>query len=830
MKRFYKYLTTMTVAVALLFTANCKKDERPGDGETGVILAGLIKDMASGNCAISVNLDGLYYGAIVQRAVTLGSGLITATDNLFDYTDYKEATGKDFGTDSATVLYKWSTLPYNERYDAFFTDGGTWNVEKRNAALKMAKGVLDALSAVGAGVSACKVLPPGSEPNIATVVATAKGYLTGDDLTNANIGAALLWQSYMAGVLKGVGDSLGMDDNPNSTLGSPASLFVTGGALATTTGITALAHTDVNTDPTKVSTLIGNIFAAPTAAGGCGGSIATAGLGVPTLTGGLIPCVALEGLLKFAAEAGKGSYTLNHWIDAPPSIANYATLTTDAEKGLAAVEAVGGFTGLGGSSATAYTCGSVTAGTPTIISSIASGGSTEKGSAAATGLYNVSLAVGARTAVGSGVLACARIPKTSCSFGAVTTPNKDADIASKKASYALITSGISPEKPSNCAQPDAEFSKGLAYSLIRGLKEGETVQMGPYTLSNPVNNGATSGFASNQILADKAYPKFGTLVDLGFDALMPMKDGTAAYSTDTSSTSANAFVGGGNLSVSLVPSCESLGLTTGYYPNATTRKELASVQENIYTFSANGAAASAYASAKLYAAGASVSGTLLNSSSNSYLVEMTLDVTCDGSGTKYATFSMGGTTAYVPYTMPAVCSTTASATLTGPTTAMTPSGYPTTPVRSYYQYTTRDGGYPSFSVTAAGTYKAWLLFSSTGGMGQSFVNPDGKLFATSNTFQQIACNNYLRRNTSIPSVVGGKLEEVDAASGDGGKTSTLSLCIYGNDSAKTAAKGILNTGLYATTVNSVVPTELSVQECSTDAKGAAAQFNGMTTK
>ncbi len=204
-------------------------------------------------------------------------------------------------------------------------------------------------------------------------------------------------------------------------------------------------------------------------------------------------------------------------------------------------------------------------------------------------------AVGLQSAVnGTAALACARIPRANCSVRALTTADQKTDI--KNATKVVNTLLGNPA----CPMPDAAFRRKAIELGLKGLKPGTKVNLatGVYeaksNISDYIQGTAFSLIgidSSTRILPEKAYPKFGSLVSLGFGNLMPINRTNEKYE----STSSN-FRFGRNLDAKLVTSCESLGLSVGPSPSVTelNRKDLTPTQEIAYALSPGGSAASLY--------------------------------------------------------------------------------------------------------------------------------------------------------------------------------------------------------------------------------------------
>lgn len=151
-----KYISKITVSMAIFagLTVNCHKSSDGNDGGAKILLMSQqIQSAASGACGISVNLDSLYQGSIVSRAVTGGQSKTTADADYFDKLDYDQAAGNAAATAdadwTAATGVTSTTINYNQRYDAFWTDKGTWTATTRKAALAAAKNYVDSAALLG---------------------------------------------------------------------------------------------------------------------------------------------------------------------------------------------------------------------------------------------------------------------------------------------------------------------------------------------------------------------------------------------------------------------------------------------------------------------------------------------------------------------------------------------------------------------------------------------------------------------------------------------------------------------------------------------------------
>lgn len=186
-------------------------------------------------------------------------------------------------------------------------------------------------------------------------------------------------------------------------------------------------------------------------------------------------------------------------------------------------------------------------------------------------------------ASGTAVLACARVPRSQCSLTGTTTANRAADITAQAAVYNAIQNNESCKKTN-------QINNTLLINLFRGDHTGSAITLSGGSFTNPTSNTDTASVGTRQsILGEKAYPKFGSLVALGFGQIMPLRESIdAVYSL-----SASNFSQGSNIGYKNIVSCESLNIRgTGITANGTT--PLTNTKEVAYALSTNGSAASAY--------------------------------------------------------------------------------------------------------------------------------------------------------------------------------------------------------------------------------------------
>lgn len=200
---------------------------------------------------------------------------------------------------------------------------------------------------------------------------------------------------------------------------------------------------------------------------------------------------------------------------------------------------------------------------------------------------------------GSAILACGRIPRANCSVGGLSTENRAADI-----NNAVNVANLLLNTPA-CRKSTALVENQLMNAALRGISSPVTLQNGLFTPSantfgsnvsfSSADSNPTAGapnythLEGNTILAEKAYPKIGALVSLGFGAIMPARSGSTPWAL-----SGSEYTRGANISTSVVESCESIGLPGNGFV-ATGTNPLTPVKEVIYALSPQNTAASIYA-------------------------------------------------------------------------------------------------------------------------------------------------------------------------------------------------------------------------------------------
>ncbi len=232
------------------------------------------------------------------------------------------------------------------------------------------------------------------------------------------------------------------------------------------------------------------------------------------------------------------------------------------------------------------------------------------GSAQTVSLYNARLAYTS----GLALMACARIPRSSCSTSALVTTTRDADVASLVATYQTINA--TPE----CRKPSTGLLASVLSTGATGLPKettflgaNTTIDLGggriyQNTAAVGGSEGSLTGLSSTGLLAARAYPKSGALLGIAssFTSAHPMIAGTTAYPTATDGSVATPYYGGSNINATTVTSCDALGFgnygptpiqTTDSLATVNSKKTLTDVKEIVYAFSANNTVAKAYETA-----------------------------------------------------------------------------------------------------------------------------------------------------------------------------------------------------------------------------------------
>lgn len=324
---------------------------------------------------------------------------------------------------------------------------------------------------------------------------------------------------------------------------------------------------------------------------------------------------------------------------------------------------------------------------------------------------------------GTAILACGRIPRANCSVGGLSTENRAADI-----NNAVNVANLLLNTPA-CRKSTALVENQLMNAALRGISSNVTLSSGSFT-PNTNTFGSNQSFSSvdangfsgaggaagyihlegNSVLAERAYPKVGALVSLGFGNIMPVRTGTTPWAI-----SASEYTRGANIAATVVESCESIGLPGSGFV-ATGTNALTPVKEVIYALSPQNTAASIYAN----------------------------------------------------------------------------------------------------------VVNATALTSDVGAAGNRPIAGVGKPTLTQAVQDAYACNSAMRAKVAISAVVGGgKLDEINAVSGDGFNTRLLTTCIYGGNAT---SRGTLAAVLGAADDTGVNGTLNGITACPAAAASAAAKF------
>ncbi|MCG9876002.1 MAG: hypothetical protein MH321_14595 [Leptospiraceae bacterium] len=324
---------------------------------------------------------------------------------------------------------------------------------------------------------------------------------------------------------------------------------------------------------------------------------------------------------------------------------------------------------------------------------------------------------------GTAILACGRIPRSSCSVAALSTADRATDI-----NNAVNVANLLLNTPA-CRKSTALVENQLMNAALRGISSPVALQNGTFT-PNANTFGSNQSFSAvdangfsgsggaagyihlegNSVLGERAYPKVGALVSLGFGNIMPARTGATPWAV-----SATEYTRGANISATNVDSCESIGLPGNGFV-ATGTNALTPVKEVIYALSSQNTAASIYAN----------------------------------------------------------------------------------------------------------VVNATALTSDLGAAGNRPVSGLGKPTLTQAVQDAYACNSAMRARVAIPVAVGGgKLDEINAVSGDGFNTRLLTTCIYGGNAT---SRGTLATILGAADDTGLNGTLNGIAACPAEAAAAAAKF------
>lgn len=858
MKQTLKFLSSVLL-ISLLGLVNCHKYETGGSPANGFLVGtlinGLVQSGISGNCAISVNGAGLWYGKIIESAVTAGKTKNTQSAFYFDKVDYQNATGTTV-TDS-----EWLNMSYNTRYDGFFKTGSVWTVAKRNESLQFIRALLNIQSVFYAPKAAiCDALAvgdttSGTGANLKAAATTAIAAYADNSKTipaattiegtDINTVLNILGAGYKQAVIDGLAVTDAAGGNPVmvatlSSAGFGATCAVVGNGAVAKCYLTAANIKAVATGTTCTAAMASN--AAWTATNGANATAATL-------------CITADGLNNFinsttiTKDTFLNTFTTTTAVTSVPTLATEYFTRTAADKGmliqryfttpaaLLGITTARNFIPLEETTCSKPALLNGTVDTTSLrtaaIYSVLGGTDLTTGNPAANGTVdffaptgNAYLVTALRQVPSTGILACLKVPRASCNTGTFLTSNKAGDIQSALAK----ASGLGGNK--DCRQPDANYF-GASIALA-------------------TNGTSQSSFTGNNILAEAAYPKFDKLVSLGFGSLMPMKSATTAYPVPatalgaTGGTDATASVfnsdanGGGNLSATVVDSCDSLGLGIGPFPKARPgiAKGLTSTNEIVYALSSNGSAAALYDSTALNSL-SSIQGQIVtdNLTANFTVTSIGATQTTGYTATCYestclpsASYSISGTTnagvaiisggsagkftirnntAYLNGPLTVTLADGRTGTISAynlvavaPAVAVTDTGVVTGTIStgafsivfSNVKLTVSSSTATSSTASVSSPYAGSPYLSAYSAFGGfSYIRP---LEADA-----ISCNASYRRNFAIPSTLGGgKLPVITGARvGDGNATSLLSLCVYGgtlnNKKPNQALRGILSAQL-----------------------------------
>jgi len=162
-------LITLTSLLAIGILANCHKREIGGNQANGAILGQLVGGLGKGNCAISLNLNSLYAGAVYAAA-------INNSTTTFTEAQYVAASGTTLAAQGFSSI---STVPYNRKYDAFVNPASgqtTFTTTTRDASLATAKKNVDAGAYLGVAAAVCSASPSATN---AVIAAKLSAFRTG---------------------------------------------------------------------------------------------------------------------------------------------------------------------------------------------------------------------------------------------------------------------------------------------------------------------------------------------------------------------------------------------------------------------------------------------------------------------------------------------------------------------------------------------------------------------------------------------------------------------------------------------------------------------------
>lgn len=198
---------------------------------------------------------------------------------------------------------------------------------------------------------------------------------------------------------------------------------------------------------------------------------------------------------------------------------------------------------------------------------------------------------------GSGILACARIPRSSCSLGGISTATRALDIAAKTKVFNDISANES------CRKSNPNFMGNVRTALFTGVPKGEVIlgsAADPTNVGSPISEGTT--FPNNRVFPESAYPVSGALsaISSNFNVAFPLSTGAVAQASATI-----PYYKASNVNFAVVDSCESIGFTNNSLNaqsvgpvNTVGTLPLTAVKEIFYSFSPENAAATQYAATR----------------------------------------------------------------------------------------------------------------------------------------------------------------------------------------------------------------------------------------
>lgn len=205
---------------------------------------------------------------------------------------------------------------------------------------------------------------------------------------------------------------------------------------------------------------------------------------------------------------------------------------------------------------------------------------------------------------GAAILACARIPRTQCTFAALTTADRATAIRNG------VTAVDNVANNSDCRKTNADFVNNMIRTNFTGVPRGTVIS--GFTSSPSVTASPTDGYIAisegstapnNRIFAESAYPIASALsaISTNFNVAFPMTVGNVKQGESTI-----PYYRASNINLVQVETCESLGFagygttTSGVTGNATlaTKLELTPARELAYAFSPENTAATLYAAVR----------------------------------------------------------------------------------------------------------------------------------------------------------------------------------------------------------------------------------------